>query len=424
MGIIASLQQEQSLLRRVFTGVAAAAVLGVLTRLVSVLIFAYLARVLGPEAFGRIGFAETTVMYLMLISDLGLQTIGLRETARIQQQKSDVVRLVSHVLSMQLLFAMVLFAGLNLYTWLALDATPELKMLITVYGLCLMFPYLLGLEWWMNANGNLALTALGRFAKETLFAGGVLLLISNASQLLWIPLIQAVASLLVIVLVWVFFRHQTAALPRFALEPTYARVLLRQSWPIAISAMVGHFWIRSGVIQLGATSNEQTVGYYNAAWRFFAVGAEFVSLLNIAVLPVLSRSFITDRQRFDRVGRWYMFGMIGLGTCVAIGGWLVAPWFINGVYGNEYQPTIVVFQYLMIAFACWSVASAFGLPLLSTKYEKQNMIAGVAATTTCFVLNVLWIPSFEALGAVYAFLASTVVAMVVNLGFYWHKLRI
>jgi hypothetical protein len=71
-----------------FTGAAARSVLGFA---VSV----YLARVLGPEMFGRVGFAMAVLAYFVLLTDGGLQALGTREVAA---ERGTVGKLAGRVL--------------------------------------------------------------------------------------------------------------------------------------------------------------------------------------------------------------------------------------------------------------------------------------------------------------------------------------
>jgi len=54
----------------------------IIGRIISLITFSYLARVLSPDGFGVIGFATAFVSYFVLIVNYGFETYGIREIAK------------------------------------------------------------------------------------------------------------------------------------------------------------------------------------------------------------------------------------------------------------------------------------------------------------------------------------------------------
>jgi O-antigen/teichoic acid export membrane protein len=406
-------------LNRAFTGLALAAVLGGLTRLVSLATVAYLARTVGTEAFGQIGFAEATVMYVMLISDLGLQTIGVREIARIRDQPGAVRSLVSRIVGIQFTFALLLFAALNLFAWLIYSGDQTTRLLLTLYGFALLFPYVFAIEWWLNGTERLAFTALGRLAREGLFLILAVLFVGSAADLLRVPLLQGAVGLVVSAVICVAFVRSVGGLFQFDASWQVWRELLARSWPFAVTGVVGHLWLRLGVIFLGLTGDEAETGIYTAAWKLFIVGIEFHSLLGLAFVPIFSRTFEADKRGFLRTVRVYrgVTFVLGFG-CVAVALPLSGA-LMSFVYGEAYLGGTWALTLLLLTLACWFFGSSFGVPLIATKFERAIMTQTLVGATVGLVLSLLFIPLYGGNGAALAYFGSILVSTTLNIWSYF-----
>ncbi|GAI99846.1 unnamed protein product, partial [marine sediment metagenome] len=69
-------------IRRVVRNFLSVSFAEVILRGITFLVIVYLARILAPANFGKIGFAQAVVAYFMLPVNLGLTVLGVREVAR------------------------------------------------------------------------------------------------------------------------------------------------------------------------------------------------------------------------------------------------------------------------------------------------------------------------------------------------------
>ena len=86
-----------------------------IARLVGFAGTAYLARVLGPEGFGILGFALAFTGYIALAVDGGFNAVGAREVAR---RPADAASLAASIVVVRLLLAMAALLGLAIIAYL------------------------------------------------------------------------------------------------------------------------------------------------------------------------------------------------------------------------------------------------------------------------------------------------------------------
>ena len=127
-----------STLRKMVKNFLSLSVAQLILHFVSFLVIMYLARLLGPANFGKIGFAQAAVAYFMLIPNLGLITLGVREIAR---NKDDINIYAGNIIALRLILAFFSFGLLLIFANL-IDKSTEIKHLITFYGF-ILFSYAL-----------------------------------------------------------------------------------------------------------------------------------------------------------------------------------------------------------------------------------------------------------------------------------------
>ncbi|MCK4533828.1 oligosaccharide flippase family protein, partial [bacterium] len=91
----------------------------------------YLARILGPANFGKLIFAQAFIVYFMLVTNLGLSTLGIREIVRNKDKINDYI---NNIFALRLVLSGISFCLLLVFVSL-IRKPVEIKYLIVVYGL-------------------------------------------------------------------------------------------------------------------------------------------------------------------------------------------------------------------------------------------------------------------------------------------------
>ena len=159
-------------------------------RAVGYLVLIYIARELGASAYGTIGYAQAIVLYLAGIVDFGIEAVGPREIAA-GPDRAD--RLVSSILSARLLIAT---AGTLLLAAMGLGVMPSPDgAVLAVFGLSL-FSTALSTRWVHVGFERVGSVAVARMLGELAKAGAILLLVHDASDVLYVALFYVAGDLL------------------------------------------------------------------------------------------------------------------------------------------------------------------------------------------------------------------------------------
>ena len=76
-------------------------VLGITNLLIPILIFPYISRILGPSGIGIVSFAVSLTTVFALIGSLGIPIYGIREIAKVKNDKEKLSKIFSELLIIQ-----------------------------------------------------------------------------------------------------------------------------------------------------------------------------------------------------------------------------------------------------------------------------------------------------------------------------------
>jgi O-antigen/teichoic acid export membrane protein len=188
-------------------------------------------------------------------------------------------------------------------------------------------------------------------------------------------------------------------------------ILLQQSYPFAIAAILAAVQMRLNILLLENISGAAVVGYYVAAQRFLDAGRLLPMALFDALFPMLA-SLASQREKLNRIFLRVSLGLLGYGLCFGMVFSVFATWIIVLTYGSVFSPSALVLQ-----VAAWSL-----LPLVlkqaRTLYWYALKREQFVNRVTLFSLGLqlllaLWlIPLLGAAGAALVLLLIETIAMM------------
>ena len=103
----AEASQQQSGVHRLFENIASLSVLQAVNYILPFVTVPYLVRVLGPDRFGLVAFAQAVMQYFIIFTDYGFNLSATREIASHRGDKQRVAQVFSTVMVVRLGLAVV-----------------------------------------------------------------------------------------------------------------------------------------------------------------------------------------------------------------------------------------------------------------------------------------------------------------------------
>ncbi|MEJ7607147.1 MAG: oligosaccharide flippase family protein [Bryobacteraceae bacterium] len=312
-------------------------------KLLAVLAFTHLGRVLGPNHYGSLEFGLAALIFFSLPVDLGLGTYGAREIAR---NPGSISSLMSEISALRFLLACISFTVLLLLLAVSPE-TSQSKPLLALLGLSLFFAPAL-LQWVFQGQDQMHWVAWASIIRQTVFAGFVVLFVRSDQSILLAAAAECVAVLctaLFCLIVANTRMNLALQLPRWS--PKALLLHLRESSPIGLSEFCWAALWYSPTVALGLFVSDRSLGWFGASHRCLTSLHSFVYLYFFNLLPAFSRCASQPNDQFVTLVRSSLGGVAWAGLFVALLGTLLSGEIMRLLYGPAFGEGAVVFSLLV-----------------------------------------------------------------------------
>lgn len=388
--------------------------------LLGLLVGAWMARYLGPAAFGILSFAQALVLILGAVAGLGLREVSLRELVRDSERQAAIL---GSTAALQLAGGALAYALLAAVVPLLRPEDALARSVILVTGIALLFQASEVSSYLFDATVRSRYAVMARVLTMLVLAAiRVMLILLEAPLVAFAWAAAAEAAVLALSL---GIAMQWRGLPLCRLRASREQMLqhLRDSWPLLLTAVAVVLSLRLDQLMLEALAGDFAVGQYSAAVRIaepclFLGGA----LLRSALPRLLSLEGPAFEARYVEILRYPFYGLLALAVLVAAAsGPLVA-----GLFGAAYASAAGALMVLAFSIPLSFLNVASSRYLLKHNEQGEILRRQLLGLVTNVGLNLVLIPHHGILGAAAATLAADL-AMVVLPDLrprYWPLLRL
>ena len=371
------------------------------------LTYSYVARVLGPIGTGKVAFVTSVLQYFGYIATLGIPAYGLRECAKVRNDKEKLSGLVYELFVINLCATIVayilLFIGVAFY-----PKFYEYRYLFAVQSITIILTSI-GFEWLYQSLEEYEYITKRSLLFKTISVALTFLLIRNSEDYLWYGFVTVFASAanyicnFLNVRKYISFKGQVSEKHDFKkhLKPIF--VLFSASVMITI-------YSNFDVVMIGILDSEKAVGLYNAALKI----KNLVLALSTAVTSVLIPRitfYIKNKKESKVVTLLEKSLRITLVLAIPLSIFImfnVKPLLLF-FCGREYLDASNTLVILSVCIIVLCITNIFGnqilIPHENENRYSQSIFVGLWIN---LILNFLLIPSLGAFGAAIGTLITEV----------------
>lgn len=352
-----------------------------ITRIIGFAATIYIARVLAVEGFGLINYGLAFISYALLFANPGLTIIGTREVARAPHDR----RLIEATLGLRLVLGILMFAVFFVGS-IVIPGDTTTKRVIIVYALTL-FPFAVLLEFVFQGREEMGYIGAGRIIQYGIYLVVLLLFLRRVTDLLVVPLAFVISYLgNAAFLTAVFISKYGSFKFRFSL-PQW-RTMLSASVPVGLAIIFNHATISLPPIVLGIFMTNYEVGVFSAGWKIVFVLLIIERVFYYVFFPILSRQHKEHPEQLAGSFNLLIRLLFGLTIPIAVGGLILAPGIIVGVFGRSFLEAAGVLRILLPFFVIAPVNTVFGYGLIAIGQEKQffRIISMTALLSAIFIV--------------------------------------
>jgi len=200
--------------------------------------------------------------------------------------------------------------------------------------------------------------------------------------------------------------------PKLRYDHKFFIVVIRQSWPYALMALLMVAYTRMDVIMLEKMLRPQgaiEAGIYYNGFRLFDATYQFALLFAVLLLPMFSK-MIKEKQEVHGLTMLSSLLLFIPTIALAIGSQVYRTEIMDLLYDQNVQESSAFFGILMFSFLGMAGTIIYGTLLTANGNLKALNITSAIALAINILLNVILIPRYQAFGAAIACLATQVFA--------------
>lgn len=362
-----------------------------ITRLITFLATIYIARILGPESYGIVGFALAVTLYFSWFTDFGVEQLAPREIAREPERVHDLAPSLVVVRTLIAIICAICIAAFSLLFLPEPDAT-----VFAVCGLTLL-PVGLGIRWVFYGMEKMGSVAIARTLGELLRLALVVLLVNGAADVARVPLAQFIGEMIAALLLLRWARRLGFKL---TLRIDWQQILpiFHRARSLMLTALLGLVIYNADLVIMRIFRGVDEVGYYLAAYTLIVLLANLGYAYSCSLLPTMSRLDMSegDAQSLYDTALAHMFAFV---LPVAVGGcWLAEP-IIQLAFGASFEQSALLLQILIWCVPFLLTWAVLRSALIVRGREDRIFRITAWAALLSIILNFIAIPVWGMLGA-------------------------
>ncbi|MEM7344494.1 MAG: oligosaccharide flippase family protein, partial [Chloroflexota bacterium] len=387
--------EDDSPIKRVAKNSIVPMVMALSNRLIDFAFALLMLRILEPEGAGRYAFAVAFIGLTEILTRYGLGTLVTRDVAADRTESNrylsnvSVLRLylwVAAIPLMALVLAFYIFYG---------DTTSDVIITITIFAIGTLFSnFSDGLTAIFYAHEKAEYpAAIASITTLTRVTIGALVLILG-----WGIIGLAGASLIANLVTFLLLSYLLITKifrPQFNSDRPLQKEMMAESFPLMVNHLLSTIFFRIDVFILKPTWGDESVGLYNAAYKYIDGINVIPQYFTLAIFPLMSRFAADSRDSLIRAYILSLRLLLLLAIPLAIGTPFIARELILFLAGEKFLPGSMIVLQLLIWFLPFSfinqVTQYVLIAINQQRFLTRAFIIGVLFNT---ITNLIFIPLY------------------------------
>lgn len=315
------------------------------------------ARALGPELLGFIGYTTAIVAYFIIIVNYGFDLTAVRRASRLEND-DDLNKIFSQVIFSKFILCMIasiIFYGCYLLLW----QEQELSLLYLItYLSCLALVF--NCNWVFQYKQNLKFVAILSFIFRCISTFFIILMIKEKSDILIYALVINLVNFLTFFCGFYVVKYKyklSFSLPYFS----NCIQIMKEDRFIFYSAVITNLYTSTGIVLLGYFVNKTEVGFYTSAQSIIFLAQNVVlGALNPVFYPIYARAFHEDTSTAIELIKRILPVNIFISLIVLLMLLLFGPLAVYLMYGVSFMPSISILLILSFGLFLKFYGAVFG----------------------------------------------------------------
>ena len=378
----------------------------------------YVSRILLPFGIGKVASSQNIASYFVTIASLGLPSYGVREFAKVRENKCESNKLFTELLLLNIISTTLAVVGFFGLVFINAGFNGEWA-LYGACGLAVFFNYL-NIDWMYKG-----LEEYGYITGRSLLIKGL----SLVALLLFVKTRQDyVAYALISSLAtggnYVFNVIHAKKFVNINFSGIQIKKHIKPVLLIACIIFLSSIYNKIDVTMLNMMATDESVGFYSYAQKTINMVLTMANAVTAALLPRLSYYYDNDKEGFYRLLDKGFQILCVMTLPLTVGMALVASQTVEFLYGEAFAPAALTIQLMCPLILIKGFGDLFCYQLVySTKSEKIILPAAASASVINVITNAMMNPKLLQNGAVIASVFSELATNTIQFIYMKKKVR-
>lgn len=361
--------------------------------------FPYVSRILLPEGIGKVNFAASIISYFSIIAGLGINQYGIRQAAKLRDNKIILSQFVKEVFVINIISTFVSYFLLALLLIFA-PQVKDYRLLIVVTGFSILFTTF-GMGWLCIA------------IEDYLFITIRTILFQIISIILMFVLVRTKDDYIIYAAITVFssvgsdilnFVHLRKYINFKTGLPLQLKQHLKPILILFAMAMTTTIYTALDTTMLGLIKGDREAGIYTAATKLNKIVVGLVTAAGSVLMPRLSYYYEKgNEEEFQRLaykGFDFLF-LISMPCMVGLS--VLSVPLIHLLAGIDFDAAVTPMRIMNPIIVIIGLGAYIGLQMfLPLNKEKWTLYSVICGAVINFSMNMFLIPRYGACGAAVA----------------------
>ena len=361
----------------------------------------YLARVLGADEIGKYSYTYSIAFYFMITAVLGVNNYGNRSIAKARDDHEELQRTFWNIYALQFSVGMTVLAAYICYLSFF---NVQYRVLAVIQGLFII-SNILDISWFFYGLEEFKVIVI-RNSIVKIASLVLIFLLVHSSDDTWIyTLIMSGSTMLSQLVTWpLLFRRISFEAPRFSEMKQHIKPIVVLFIPVLAISIFSYM----DKIMLGASKGMTQTGFYENSEKIISVPKAFIQAFGAVMLPRTANLIANGKnEESDNYLNLSVISVVIIISACSFGLAGVADTFAPFFWGENFRECGIIIAAMCPALFFSALGNVIRTQfLIPRSRDKEYTVSLVTGAAVNFLVNVLLIPEYGALGAV----AATVLA--------------
>lgn len=367
----------------------------ILTIIIPIITTPYLSRVLGAEKIGIYSYTLSITTYFILFGSLGVASYGQREIAFLQDDKKEysktfweivILRFITMMISSLIFFITFVYFNNEYHVYYQI-------LLLELFASCF------DISWFFQGLEDFKKTVLRNIIIKIISIICIFIFVKSQSDLYLYFIIYVLSNFLGNFSLWFYLKDKTT---KVSIKSLNVIKHLKATIILFIPQIAIQIYTVLDKVMIGIIiSNKSEVGYYEQAQKVVKMLLTLITALSTVIVPRVANEY----KKGNMVVVWHyiekslkIVGMLAIPMIIGL--FLVSDNFVPLFFGKGYEKVGLLMCIISPILLFIGTSSTIGNQyLLATKKEKKFTISVISGAIMNFIMNLLLIKKYGALGA-------------------------